>query len=298
MPTLHKLSIVQLDEADQRFPKWSTMCRLRSLGLPVLNAVLITPDQGPEIVAEAVETLAGETRQRRLMLRSDGGAETGRYYRGGNSFPLGLLPERISALLSQGRAVILLEPTNRFNNRLTAVLRMERPAPGESGQFTIEALGPGYDVADLTRGGIIPQVTVTAPDIDWVRYREAWWSDLRLSQEQSQSTEQSRRLRRLAQLANHVLSDTGLLDAKLLSADQARAVETWLRQHGYTELWENQDIAPLIARRARAWLDDAFMIARNHPNRAWTCLATATSDLGHGRWVFWDVVDGNRKYAL
>ena len=46
----------------------------------------------------------------------------------------------------------------------------------------------------------------------------------------------------------------------------------------------------------RRWFDDAFMIAACHPQRGWTCLATATSDLGDRR-VFWDIVDASRKYA-
>jgi hypothetical protein len=38
------------------------------------------------------------------------------------------------------------------------------------------------------------------------------------------------------------------------------------------------------------------MITACHPTRGWTCLATAISDLGD-RHVYWDIVDGSRKYA-
>jgi hypothetical protein len=54
----------------------------------------------------------------------------------------------------------------------------------------------------------------------------------------------------------------------------------------------------VVARHARKWFDDAFMIARFHPNRSWTCLSTSISDLGSGRWTFWDVVDGANKYGI
>jgi hypothetical protein len=296
---LHELSSAQLQEADALYPKWATMCRLRLLGLPVLNAALIIPGECESRVAVVIEALAKSTRSGRLMLRSDGGIERQRYYRGGNSFSLEELKTRIPPLLGQGRAVILLEPTNRFTNSMTALLRMERPAPGDGrGSFTIEALGPGYDVADLTRGGIRPQVTVTATDIDWGCYQPLWWSDLRLSQDREPTAEQERRHRHLERIGSHVLSDTCALDPGLLSADPAAAAEAWLRKAGYLELWHDQEIANMIAQRARDWFECAFLITKFHRNRAWTCLATAISNLGAGRWVFWDVVDGNYKYGF
>lgn len=36
------------------------------------------------------------------------------------------------------------------------------------------------------------------------------------------------------------------------------------------------------------------MIAHSFPNS----LSTSISDLGAGRWVYWDVVDGKSKYGL
>jgi hypothetical protein len=295
--TLHELTGAELEMADPRYPKWVTMCQLRLLGLPVLNAVLIVPGERNSCIAAAIRSLASVTGQQRLMLRSDGGIETRRYYRGGNTFLLDQLQSRVSALLNQGRAAILLEPTNRFTNQLTALLRMDRPAPGQTGQFIIEALGPGYDVADLTRGGISPQITVTAANIDWSCYHELWWSDLHFSRNQSPATEHSRKRRRLAGLAAYVLTDTGDLRPGTLLSDQAAAAEAWLRQHGHLELWQSQDIVAVIARRVQEWFDDVFLIAKCHRNPSWTCLATATSNLGSGRWIFWGIVDGDCKYG-
>jgi len=297
VPTLHELSAPELARTDSRYPKWATMCLLRLLGLPVLNAVLITPGEHISRSAAAIHAIVAATGQQMLTLRSDGGAETRRYYRGGNTFHIDELQMRAHALLNQGRAVILLEPTNRYTNRLTALLRMDRPSAGQAGQFTIEALGPGYDAADLTRGGVSPQITVTALNIDWSYYRQPWLSDLRLSQNQSPGAEQTRRRQHLARLGTSVLTDTGHLDSRLPRADPAATAEAWLRQRGYLELWHSQDITDLIARRAREWFDNAFLIAKRHRNRSWTCLASATSDLGSGRWIFWDVVDGSNKYG-
>jgi hypothetical protein len=286
----------ELAAADHRYPKWSTMCQLRRLGLPTLDAVLITPRQDHLGLDGAVAALANATGQDRLMVRSDGGAETHTYYRGGNTFPLADAAAKATGLLEAGRAVILMEPTNRFTNCLAAVLRIDRDSRGRNGIFTVEALGSGYDVADLTRGGIPPQVTVTA-EADWSAYPDLWWSDFRTSTNMAPDAERDRRRRRLVRIASDILTDTGHLSSTSTTTDkQAAEAEAWLREHGYDQLWGDYDVALGITRRIRRWFDDAFMIALCHPWRGWTCLATAISDLGD-RCVFWDIVDGSRKYS-
>jgi hypothetical protein len=294
---LSALSEDGLAAADRRYPKWATMCQLRRLGLATLDAVLVTPRQDHLALDRAIATLANATGQDRLMVRSDGGAETHRYYRGGNTFPLADTAGKAAWLLKAGRAVILMEPTNRFTNCLTAVLRIDRGSPGRHGTFTVEALGPGYDVADLTRGGIPPQVTVTA-EVDWSVYPDLWWSDLRMKTEMGLDAECDRRRRRLARIATDILTDTGHLTRPSTTTDeQAAEAEAWLRERGYDQLWgDDGDVALGVARQIRRWFDDAFMIAVCHPRRGWTCLATAVSNLGD-RCVFWDIVDGSRKYS-
>jgi hypothetical protein len=286
----------ELASADQRYPKWATMCQLRRIGLPVLNAVLLTPGQRHRELEAAITAMAAATGRDQLMVRSDGGAEAHRYYKGGNTFQLDGAATRAAGLLEAGRAVILMEPTNRFTNRLTALLRMDRDSRGRDGTFTAEALGPGYDVADLTRGGIPPQVTVTV-DVAWPAYPDLWWSDLRMTTNTSPEAEHDRRTRRLARIADDILTDTGnLASPSMTTGEQAAIAEAWLRERGHDQLWQDYDTATAVARRIRRWFDDAFMIAACHPRRGWTCLATATSDLGDRR-VFWDIVDGSRKYA-
>lgn len=293
---LSALTDDELAAADRRYPKWVSMCHLRRIGMPVMNAVLLTPGQDHAALDAAIATLATATGQDKIMIRSDGGVEARRYYRGGNTFPLVDAASKAASLLIAGRAVILMEPTNRFTNCLAAVLRMDRDNRGRQGTFTVEALGPGYDVADLTRGGISPQVTVTA-DADWSAHCELWWSDLRTITDTGPDAERKRRGRRLTRIAADILTDTGqLTDTAITAGQQAAEAEVWLRSHGYCQLWEDYDVATAVARRIRGWFDDAFMIAACHPRPAWTCLAAATSDLGD-RSVFWDIVDGNRKYA-
>jgi hypothetical protein len=298
-PSAALLSTLTEDElaaSDRRYPKWATMCQLRRLGLPTLDAALVTPRQDHLALDGAIAALAMATGQDRLMVRSDGGAETHRYYRGGNTFPLADVAAKAAGLLKTGRAIILMEPTNRFTNCLTAVLRIDRDSGGRRGTFTVEALGPGYDVADLTRGGIPPQVTVTA-EANWLAYSDLWWSDLRMSTDMGLDAERDRRRRRLARIASDILTDTGhLTSPSTTTAEQAAEAEAWLREHGYHQLWGDYDVALSVTRRIYRWFDDAFMIACCYPRRDWTCLATAISDLGD-RCVFWDIVDGSRKYS-
>jgi hypothetical protein len=284
----------ELAGADHRYPKWATMCQLRRLGLPVLDGILLTPGQDRDALDAGIAALAAATGQDRLMIRSDGGTETRRYYKGGNTFPRAEAASKAAGLLEAGRAVIIMEPTDRFTNQLSALLRMDRD--GHHGTFTIEALGPGYDVADLTRGGIPPQVSVTA-DIDWSSYREPWWADLRLTADISPDAEQRRRESRLARIAADILPDTGHLPGRPPPGAQPAALaQSWLLEHGYDGLWQQHDIVMAVTRRARGWLDDAYMITACHRQRTWTCLATAASDLGH-RCVYWDIIDGSRKYS-
>lgn len=291
---LSTLTPGELAAADPRYPKWATMCQLRRLGLPVLDGILIVPGEDRQALDAAITALATATGRDQVMIRSDGGAETRRYYKGGNTFPLADAASKAAGLLEAGRAVIVMEATSRFTNHLSALLRIDRD--GRTGTFTVEALGPGYDVADLTRGGIPPQVSVIA-DVDWAQYREPWWADLRLTSDISPGAEERRRQLRLSRIAADVLTDIGhRADIPLPGTQAAALTQAWLLERGYSGLWRQHDIVAAVTRRVRGWLDDAYMIASCHPRRGWTCLATATSDLGH-RSVFWDIVDGSRKYA-
>src|SRR5260370_23128682 len=169
-----------------------------------------------------------------------------------------------------------MEPSNRFTNRLTALLRMDRSGYGREGTFTVEAPGPGYDVAALTRSGIAPQVTVPA-DADWSAYSGLWWSALHLVADPSPGAEDARRKARLTRIAADILTDTGHLTCLVMTSDeQAAAAEAWLRERGFDHLWRQHDIAAAVARRAPRRFDNAFLIAARHPRRGLTRLATAT----------------------
>ena len=63
------------------------------------NKLLVTPRQDHLALDGAIATLAKETGQDRLLIRSDGGAEAHRYYRGGNTFPLADAATKAAGLL-------------------------------------------------------------------------------------------------------------------------------------------------------------------------------------------------------
>lgn len=292
---LHALDAEELRAAAtcRRWPKWRTMALLRSLRLPVLNACLIEPGQPAAVVDAAAGALAAAIGADRLMIRSDGGVEKKQYYRGGNTFPLDEIPPRAAELLADGRAVILAEPTNRFTNRLTVLVRMDRPGQRRPGTLTLEALGPGYDAADLTRGQLPPQVTAQLDEVDWDNYRPPRWDDWTITNDRCPGGETARRDRRLARLAGQTLVDGGHLDS---AAGVGRA-EFWLRERGFLHLFGPQATRQALARRTRRIFDDAFFLAAAQPNRNWHCLATAFSVFDAPRLVYWDLVDGEHKYG-
>jgi hypothetical protein len=291
---LHELDDHTLAGAVQnrRYPKWSTMCLLRRLGYPVLNACCIHPTDGALLLREAVRRLSAAAGTDRLLLRSDGGLEATQYYRGGNTFPLSQLEPRAAPLLHAGRAVILTEPTNRFTNRLSAVIRIDRCHRHGRGSFILEALGPGYDVSDLNRGGIQPQLIVAVHGIDWGRYWELWWSDLHVTVRMSADAERRRRRQRLLRLATDILPDTG----QALPTGEPATAKAWLEAHGYLGLWQPWDPRAVI-RGIRRWYDDGFILGNALRARDWRCLSLPLSNLGHGRTVYWDIVDGQHKHG-
>lgn len=277
---------------DQRYPKWATLCMLRLLGHPVLNGGCIPPSQGLGVVRIVAHRLCMAAKVDRLLLRSDGGIESSRYYRGGTTFDLDALLPRAAHLFDLGRAVIVMEPTNRFTNRLSATIRIDRSAHRHTGSLVVEVLGPGFDVSDLTRGGIAPQLRFSAEQVSWCHYEEPWWSDFRSTILMSPEAERRRRRQRLARLARDVLVDL----AELPPDAAVSAAASWLRRRGYNALWD--PLSPLTAvRELPRWYEDAFLVGNALLGRPWQCLALSFSRLGDGRSIYWDVVDGQRKFG-
>ncbi|MGQ0773090.1 MAG: hypothetical protein ACT4NY_01505 [Pseudonocardiales bacterium] len=275
---------------DRRWPKWSTQCLMHSLGLAVLDACLVTPDAAPHL-AEAIEAFARLHDNTAVMIRSDEGIETRAYQRGGHTLPVEQAVERADNLLSHGRAVLLLEPTNRFTNRLTAMIRLDRNAPHDgTGQLTTEVLGPGYDLADLARSGVQPQARIEVRNIDWDRPESLWPHDVVITM--VDASRATRLEARLDFIGAHCLPGPVAVD-KVTRVECARA---WLSERGYGELFKPFDLTSAL-RHLPDWHRDAFSIAAGISHAGWTCVATGWSDLGTGRPVYWDIIDGRSKYG-
>jgi hypothetical protein len=75
-----------------------------------------------------------------------------------------------------------------------------------------------------------------------------------------------------------------------------RFAEEWLRRRGCNDLWEAWERSFSLGDLQR-WYDDAYTVAteltRSRPWRAFVLYGSILSDY---RFVYWDVVDGNRKW--
>lgn len=292
---LSTLSPAQLADQGQRrdYPKWNTLCLIRSAGLPTLDAVLVPPGASWEDVLDATETAADAFATERVLVRSDGGAERGAYYTGGMSIETSGLLAELEPLFNARRAIILMEPTDRLANHLAVNVRVDRDGVQVPGRMVLEALGPGFDNADLNRGGILPGLSVAWPGVDFRRFEEPEWLDLEIDRADGEAQQEERLARRLEKIGRQILPRMTLVDSEL----DAGSTADWLKTHGYDHLWRVPDWT-LVARHGLRWLAETWRLAAMHPNRTWTCLSVSVSDLGDGRLVYWDVVDATTKFAL
>ncbi|WP_020391212.1 hypothetical protein [Kribbella catacumbae] len=292
-PVLSELSLAKCRRLgqDRRWPKWSTQCFMRSLGLPVLNACLIAPADRDQL-ASVVNSFARRLGTESVMVRSDGGVEAVSYRRGGLTLPV---PEAIAwaePALADGRAVLLLEPTNRFTNASTAMIRIDRSIGKgpDGGQLTVELLGAGFDLADLARTGLQPHARVEVRNIDWDRPEPLWPHDVTVTV--VTLSDDDRIERRLDFVGRHCLP----ADARSGTGTAAERARAWLWDQGYRDLFEPFDLASAL-RCLPDWHRDAFSIVAALPQEDWNCVATGWSDLGTGRQIYWDIVDGSHKYG-
>lgn len=267
------------------FPKWNTLCILRTLGLPTLNAAILRPGAAKRDIAALTEKFASVIRADSLLVRSDGGKEATDYYKGGNTLPTEQALGLANALLHAGRAVILLEPTNRFLNRLSVNFLACR-----DGTFVVEILGPGYDAADLNRNGVPPQYIVRGEVGTWARHTVLGLSDLR--GQPSNVDDAQRRQLRLEVLGKTVLPGSGVE----VVGPPAVFAEKWLQDMGYHDLWKPWRFR-LDLTQLQRWYDNAFLVGKYLCSfRRWEAFVLPWSILSDGRPVYWDIVDAGIKY--
>ena len=282
------LANAELREISQQnpYPKWSTLCWLRLHGFPTLEAAFVAPPAAAELPL-MVAKLRQATGKQSLLVRSDGGREKRRYYRGGSSFSEDRALREARELLDADRAVVLMEPTNRFTNQVSVALRIHR-----CGELVMELLGPGFDVSDLSRGGVPPAASLTVSQVDWTSFREPGLSDFRLVRFESDEQVWARRLERLKILATQILPSSG----EFKQAGEPRDAVAWLRRHGWTSILDQCRLTVSL-RRLRSLYEDAFWIAHRFDRSNWACLAATASLLDDGRFIWWDIVDAARKFG-
>ncbi len=272
-----------------RWPKWSTQCFMHSVGLPVLDASLVAPG-GEARLGEVAQQFAAGLGVDRVMVRSDGGLETARYRRGGHTLPVPEAVDWCREVMRDGRAALLLEPTDRFTNELTAMLRIDRTsAPAGLGRLTVEVLGPGYDLADLARTGLRPQARIEVRNVRWDRPDDLWPHDVSFATDDSSHVD--RRDGRLDFIATQSMGLTGATREERL-----RAAREWLLVRGADHLFREWDPVDSV-RHLTDWVAAAARVVGGWGDRPWECLATGWSDLDGTRQVFWDVVEGGSKYG-
>jgi hypothetical protein len=269
------------------FPKWNTLCLLRSLHLPTLDAAFLRPGVSISEAKTLIKEFAISLGVDHLLVRSDGGREVTQYYRGGCTLPLDNVVETAGTLLNLKRAVILLEPTNRFENYLTVNFLADF-----DGRFVIEALGPGYDVADLNRAGTPAHYVVYGVVGNWCEYNILSIADIKGVP--SSIDEETRRKARLLDIGTRLLPSMGV---KVKGSPVAFA-EHWLQSNGYIDLWRPWRFN-LSLSQIQSWYEDAFVIANFlGRNQRWKTFVLSWSRLHDYRCVYWDVVDAKTKFAL
>ena len=289
MSILSQLSnaLLEKEAAGSRFPKWSTLCLLRWLDLPTLDGAFLLPGTSVSHIESTINEFASLLCVKQLLVRSDGGREGTSYFVGGNTLHLSKVFELTDTLLQSGRAVILQEPTDRFNNRLTVNF-----LAACEGRFVVEILGPGYDVSDLNRGGVTPQYVIHGDVGNWSRYATLGIADVRGVP--SDLDELERRRLRLENLGTKIFPGCGIA----VEGDPIIFAEKWLQDRGYNDLWRSWSFSFDLS-ELQHWYEDAFLVASYLATyRNWKALVLSWSVLSSYRRVCWDIVDSARKYSI
>ena len=79
--------------------------------------------------------------------------------------------------------------------------------------------------------------------------------------------------------------------------DPEEFAATWLKDHEKFDLWRPWAFK-LELWLVQRWYDDAFLVVRSISQaREWNALCLSASVLPYGRFVYWDVVDADRKWG-
>jgi hypothetical protein len=291
---LADLSVEELfrEVARNRFPKWSSMCLLRAVGAPTLEALLIEPIESSDLrkaVYQSIQAFQDRTKANRVMLRTDRQRETKSYLRGGNSYTFEKAVEVAIEIAETGRTLIILEPTDRLTNQLTISIAVE-----PDGRWCAELLGPGFDASNLQRGDVPPEYIVSGLPLDGVNASNVGEHQIRISRLENISMKQRITLR-LAGIVTHILPSYGV-DLRS-QENSSQLASDWMRSNGYNLLFRNE-IARFPSRAFSTVFETAQLVFhyRRH-NRSSSSFVLASSVLTRSRMVFWDVTDGQKKWG-
>ncbi|THD80907.1 MAG: hypothetical protein E7812_05680 [Phenylobacterium sp.] len=269
-----------MEQASRRdYPKWWSLCLLRLAGLKTLNAAFIPAVADYPTLVQAVRAFAHAIGQDAVLVRSDGGVESTSYRRGGLTYPVAEAVVAADEFLREGRAVILLEPTNRFSNRLSINATLD-----VSGAWAAEGLGCGFDTSDLQRGFVAPQ---------WI------WSASASSFEQKASGGRSILRRELSDVPHDVRVHARLDSLVDLFHGQGRVmtqsqIVEMLVTTGNTCLFTEDP--PPSSRIVRQVFDAAWSISRYLRGSEFP-FTIAYAILADGRDIFWDLTIGSLKWT-
>lgn len=267
---LSELSLSQLIvQAERRdFTKWWSLCLMRGIGLPTLDAALIEPTASSNHAKEIFERFSDKIESESVLVRSDSSAESKKYARGGITYPASQGWKAVSEFLDIGRAVIILEPTNRYSNRVSINMTVSL-----DGDWIAEGLGCGFDTSDLQRSFVTPQ---------WMWSGSYSERVIRPAKKITTITHAERVSQRLRSIS-HLFGWNDIISS-----------ERFLLETGNDCLF-NEDLNPPERLMRKLYKDSKIASQSLSVNDFPYTLSFA--ELWNGRLVYWDITPGLQKWA-
>ena len=266
------------------YPKWASICLLRYLGYSTLVTALIEPGTDYSIAKGFVEQFMQLFSNSHVLVRYDTGDKTTAFARAGNSLGLDKSINLIYSFLHRGWAVLISTPSNRFTNKFGCNLFLDN-----SGLFNIDIVGPGFDISDLDRGLLSPEIQVSISHIKWDEYELPTYPFIEI---RKGPLEHLRSLR-LRRLGYDLLPSSGIVCHEPVEL----CAHEWLMSQGYTQLFDS--IRPTVTyKKIKHWYDDAFIIGLFYRKRVnWKQLVIGISDLGGDiGLVYWDIFNPLERF--
>lgn len=279
-------SAAELARQLQGFNKIKGMLQCRALDLPTLKGFIVDP-VAPSYSGE-LENSALSLDPSQVLLRHDREHETGKYPQGGYLVPISDLAAEVSWYASHNRRIICFEPEDALKNRYSASVSITRDA-----NVTLEIVGPGFDVSDITRGYLTPHEHWIFPlDMPLVGERRSFVVE--------DPTYQFDKRLRILKIPKKYLDREKFFTIKDTDAEYAVASK---RVRALPQLAHLLDDSPYIPAPS-AFIRRLVNFSRRIFNELTTAsgtdtlIAFAASEVSGGsRIIVWDIIRPNRKYV-